>query len=93
MPLSTSAKEVWDRLSEHGTDPPQPIARLFALHDLRLLKAHKFDDQQKLVDQLERFGVASGETQSGYGSILDRIYDTLSVELADTRVKVEGILV
>jgi hypothetical protein len=93
LPLSTSAKEVWDRLSEHGTDPLQPIARLFALHDLRLLKAHKFDDQQKLVDQLERFGVASGETQSGYGSILDRIYDMLSVELADARVKVEGILV
>src|SRR5208282_2271112 len=85
LQLSTAGKEIWDRLSKQGTDLEQPIPHLFALYDMRILKAHKSGDEQKLAKLLERFSIASGEATSGYGRILDRIYDALSAELDDAR--------
>jgi hypothetical protein len=70
-----------------GTDPPQ-IPRMFALYDVRILKAHRSEDQKKLAACLGRFGIDTSEAAAGYGVILDRIYDALIAEFASVNGKV-----
>ena len=55
---------------------------MFALYDMRILKAHSSDDQKKLEACLEWFDIDTSEAAVGYGVILDRIYDALIAELA-----------
>ena len=88
LSFATSGTEIWRRLSENGTDPPQPIRRMFALYDMRILKAHRSEDQNKLAACLGRFGINAGEAAAGYGVILDRIYDALIAEFASVNEKV-----
>jgi hypothetical protein len=87
LSFATSGAEIWQRLSENGTDPPQ-IPRMFALYDMRILKAHRSDNQKKLAACLRRFGIDTSEAAAGYGMILDRIYDALITELASVNEKV-----
>jgi hypothetical protein len=85
--FTTSSEEIWQRLSKNGTDPSQPMARMFALYDMRILKAHRSDDQ-KLGACLRRFEIDMSEAAAGYGLILDRIYDALIAELASVNAKI-----
>jgi hypothetical protein len=57
LSFTTSGAEIWQRLSETGTDPPQPITRMFALYDMQILKAHSSDDQAKLASCLGQFHI------------------------------------
>jgi hypothetical protein len=90
--LSKDGKAIWDRLEREGTTPAQPIARLFALYDIRIVKAHKAGDRnKKLAEELERFDITTREAAAGYGKILDTIYDTLSNELGEASAKIEAV--
>jgi hypothetical protein len=91
LSFATSGAEIWQRLSNNGTDPPQPIPRMFALYDMRILKAHRSDDQNKLAACLRRFGIDTREAAAGYGVILDRIYDALIAEFASVNEKVSPL--
>src|SRR5262249_44980463 len=83
LELAKEGKEILDRLEKEGTTPKQPIERLFALYELRIVSAHKAGDRnKKLAEALERFGVGPGAEAAGYGRILDQVYDALAVELA-----------
>ena len=86
--FAMSGAEIWQRVSKDGTDPPRPIPRMFALHDMRNLKAHSSDDRKKLAAYLDRFGIDVSEAAAGYGVILDRIYDALIAEFASINEKV-----
>jgi len=88
LSFATSGAEIWQRLSKDGTDPPRPIEQMFALYDMRVLKAHSSDDQKKLAACLRRFGINASEGAAGYGVILDRIYDALIAELASVNGRV-----
>jgi len=88
LSLRTSGGEIWQRLSKNGTDPPQPIPRMFALYDMRVLKAHSSDGQKKLATCLARCGIEPTEAAAGYGMILDRMYDALIAEIASVNKKV-----
>ena len=92
LSFTTSGAEIWQRLSKDGTDPPQPIPRMFALYDMRILKAHRSDDQNKLAACLGRFSIDTSEAAAGYGVILDCIYDALIAELASVNEKVCFVL-
>jgi len=82
---------IWDRLKKEGTIPTQPIIRLFALHDMRVLKAHKTGDRDKtLAEELKRFGIAFGEGAAGYGKVLDQIYDSLLAELREANARIDA---
>jgi hypothetical protein len=88
LDLSKNGSVLWDRLINEGTEPTQPIAHLFALHDVRILNAHDVDDRNKRPqEELKRFGVTAGEETAGYGQILDRIYDLLLTELNEAADK------
>jgi len=93
LSLTTSGAEIWQRLSESGTDPPQPITSMFALYDMRILKAHSSDDQAKLANCLGQFHIDPSETAAVYGPILDRIYDALIAEFGSVNEKVSEILI
>jgi hypothetical protein len=88
LSLSISGGEIWQRLSTDGAEPPQPIPRMFALYDMRILKAHTSDDQKKLAVYLGRYGINPSEAAAGYGMILDRIYDALIAEIASVNEKI-----
>jgi hypothetical protein len=88
LSFTTSGAEIWQRLSETGTDPPQPITRMFALYDMRILKAHSSDDQAKLASCLGQFHIDPSAAAAGYGVILDRIYDAVVAEFASVNEKV-----
>lgn len=89
LSLAKDGTALWERLSKEGTQPTQPISHLFALHDVRGLKGHRASDQAKeLQDELKRFAIKPGEEASGYGKILDRVYDALSAELAEVTTKI-----
>ena len=90
LSLSISGGEIWQRLSKDGTDPPQPLSRMFALNDMRNLKGHSSNYQKKLAARLGRFGINASEAAAGYGVILDRIYDALIAEFASVNEKVFG---
>jgi len=90
--LSKYGKTIWDRLKKEGTTPAQPIAHLFALYDIRNVKAHKAGDRnKKLAEELERFDITAGEEAAGYGKILDKVYDALSNELGEASAKIEAV--
>ena len=87
--LSDDGKRIWDRLEQDGTNPARPIPYLFALHDIRIIKAHKAADQNReLIEELKRFDVAMGQEAAGYGRILDRMYDALHSQLHETSIKI-----
>jgi hypothetical protein len=91
LSLKNYGPQLWARLTKEGTTPVKPIEHLFALHDVRILKAHKASDRGKrLQDELERFDIRAGEEAAGYGKILDKIYDVLSSELDDASAKIES---
>jgi hypothetical protein len=88
LSLTTSGGEIWQRLSKNGTDPPQPISRMFALNDMRNLKGHSSNYQKKLAACLGPFGINPSEAAVGYGIILDRMYDALIAEIGSVNEKV-----
>jgi hypothetical protein len=89
--LANHGALLWKRLEMEGTEPAQPIERLFALYDVRILEAHHASDRYKeLQDELERFGIMHGEAAAGYGRILDRIYDLLIAQLRDVAAKIRA---
>lgn len=91
LSLAKDGAVLWGRLQKEGTNPAQPISHLFALYDVRILKAHKANDRdQKLQGELKRFNIKPGEEASGYGKILDRVYDALLTELAEVTTKIES---
>jgi hypothetical protein len=88
--LIDDGTSLWTRFSK-GEIPGQPIAHLFALYDVRFLKAHKASDRQrKLQEEPKRFDVKPGEEGSGCGKILDRVYDALSDELSAASAAIES---
>ena len=92
LTLANDGGVLWERLQKEGTNPPEPIGHLFALHDIRILKAHKVGDRnQRLQDELKRFGIQAGEEAAGYGTVLDRIYDVLLDELTAAVAKIKEV--
>lgn len=81
--------EIWQRLFRDGTTPAQPIPGIFALYDMRILKAHRSEDRAKLDSSLDRFGITGSEAVGGYGQILDKIYDALIAELDSVNKKLQ----
>ena len=87
--ISKDGGELWERLTREGTVAAQPVVHLFALYDIRVLKAHNAGDRDKrLQEELERFDIAPGEEAGGYGKILDRVYDLLIAELSEATAKI-----
>ena len=61
LDLSADGKQIWGRLHKEGTEPSQPITYLFALYDIRIIKAHKASaPDENLAQELKRFDVAPG---------------------------------
>lgn len=71
---------LWQRMSAEESAPSRPLAHLFALYDMRNLKAHR-SDETKFAAILERFDVELSEAAAGHGLVLDRVYDTLISEI------------
>ncbi|TWB56148.1 hypothetical protein FBZ92_113142 [Nitrospirillum viridazoti] len=71
---------IWHRLATDGTTPEQPLQYLFALNDMRQLKAHR-SEPAKFTSCLQRFDIDETETVAGHGLVLDRVYDRLITEL------------
>jgi hypothetical protein len=89
LSLCKDGTVLWDRLAEKAAGPGEPPSRLFALHDLRILKGHKAGNRDKrLRNALERFGIARAGTAGAFGEILERIYDLLIAELHDAAVTI-----
>ncbi len=89
LSMANDGALLWSCLSTDGASG-QPISHLFALHDVRILEAHKADDRdRKLQEELKRFDIKPGEEGSGYGSILDRIYDALAAEVTEIATRIE----
>lgn len=66
-----------------ATGDPSPCRLLFALNDLRMLDAHRPGKSfsSKLNNGLIAFEIDSASTASGYGPVIDQVYDKLSSEL------------
>jgi hypothetical protein len=71
----TQAVEVFARCAE--SSPPALIAKLSALNDLRQLADHRGGGRlrTRLTNALAVFGIDPASASSGYGSLLDQIYD------------------
>jgi hypothetical protein len=83
---------IWRRLSTEGITPQHPIPLLFALYDMRGLKAHRGEDAAKFAACLARFGIEVVETTAGHGLILDRVYDGLIAEINRTNETIAAAL-
>ncbi|HWE73338.1 MAG TPA: hypothetical protein VG328_09285 [Stellaceae bacterium] len=87
--FGTGSTEVWARFATDGTTPAQPIASIFTIQDMRILKAHKSGDRDRLASCLSRFNIEINQTAAGFGLALDHVYDTLisEIETAATKIK------
>lgn len=80
--LDRSGSEVAARYREGGTDPAQPLSRLFALSDLRQVAGHRKADVDGLVAvALARFGLDPVAAAAGWGTTLDAVYDAIAAQL------------
>lgn len=76
LSLATAGQEIVDRYDRDGTNPAQPLSRLFALSDLRQIKGHRKQEIDALVDKaLARFGIDARAVAGGWGAALDTVYD------------------
>lgn len=58
-----------------------------------MLGGHKSGNRRgELETHLKRFGIGPRDAAAGYGTILDRVYDTLGSELQQARGKIEAAL-
>jgi len=79
-----SGDEVIRRYHADGVDPARPIAKLFALSDLRQVAGHRKDNEDEAVDTaLSRFGLDRSAAAGGWGLILDQIYDQVCEQVAE----------
>lgn len=93
LSLSKNGELIWQRLAEEGTEPQQPLHYLFALYDIRILAGHKAEGTRaNLMNELDRFGITPGEESTGYGRILDTVYDLLSAQLQEVATKIEAAI-
>jgi len=93
LDLTIQGKEVWRRLEKDGTIPARPLDHLFALYDLRVLAGHKSSNRHaEVLEQLKRFGVFPSKDGSGYGHILDHVYDEVIGDLTAARTKIDAAL-
>ncbi|WP_315767587.1 MULTISPECIES: hypothetical protein [unclassified Bradyrhizobium] len=93
LELSRLGKEIWQRLQRDGTEPEQPIERLFSLYELRLLAGHKATHRhERLAKELKRFEVSLSEGGAGFGSLLDRVYDLVIRDLQFANMKIDAAL-
>ncbi len=84
LTLSKDGAVLCNRLAEIAAVPGKPPSRLFVLHNIRILKGHKAGNRdERLRNELERFGIAHGGAAGAFGEILDEIYDLLVGELHD----------
>jgi hypothetical protein len=82
LQVGDAEADLWERLQTDGTDPAQPLTRLFALNDLRQVKSHKKNETEATIESaFERFGIDPGGVASGYGATLDKLYDQLIEEI------------
>jgi hypothetical protein len=75
-------------ISKHWkpTERVPQLRRLHALHALRVADAHLMNNSatRKFAEALTAFNIDSKETQSGWGSALDSVYDGISSMFQDT---------
>jgi hypothetical protein len=85
MDLTTSGRQIFERLVAEGVTPAQPIARLFALNDLRVLKGHRAEGSYltKRNQALARFNIDPASTAAGFGLACDEIYYGLFEEVEE----------
>jgi hypothetical protein len=80
--LAKAGQEVVNRFHRNGTNPAQPLSRLFALSDLRQIKGHRKHEIDVLVEKgLARFGIDARAAAGGWGAALDTVYDGAIEEL------------
>ncbi|MCG6113172.1 MAG: hypothetical protein MEQ74_13545 [Paracoccus sp.] len=58
-----------------------PIDRLFALSDIRQIAAHRKNFVDVMPRALDRFGFEMSHAASGWGTILDAVYDQVAEDL------------
>lgn len=82
LSLVSSGEEVAARYHRDGTDPPQPLLRLFVLSDLRQLKGHRKQDVDAGIKRaLARLGIDAREAAGGWGTVADQIYNGVAEDL------------
>ena len=66
LELATSGEDVVARYDREGTDPPQPLLRLFVLSDLRQVKGHRKQEVDACIEAaLARLGTDIREAVGG----------------------------
>lgn len=80
LPIS-SGTELQNRLKEEAA--ASPLARLFALNELRQLADHRTETswQQRFEKALETFGLNPAAYAAGWGLALDAVYDGIAETL------------
>ncbi|WOH47554.1 hypothetical protein [Bradyrhizobium sp. sBnM-33] len=93
LELPRQGREVWQRLQRDGTEPAQPIERLFSLYELRVLAGHKASSRrERLTKELKRFNLTLGGVGSGYGLLLDGVYELVIHDLEAAKNKINAAL-
>lgn len=82
--LPEDAHQMVDRVS--GGPSPPGLSVLEQLHELRIVGSHRSDGRhaQRLAAALAMLGVDRESTASGWGLVLDRLYDEVARELEET---------
>jgi hypothetical protein len=85
LSLKNDAKQICERLEKEVIIPPMDY--LFALNHLRTINSHDISikNNKKYDKALETYGISRTAMSNGWGRALDKIYDKLSVGLAELR--------
>lgn len=94
--LVDDAESILGRLSDLQAEMRDvrrsPIPAVLALNDLRILEAHRVGDQRvgRLREALTSIGIDTAHVASGWGTVLDALYDTVLTELVEVSAILES---
>lgn len=83
LEISKDIDEIFSRLSSEGWVNSLPI--LFSLHNLRMIRAHRGGKShaKRLNEALDLLEIDIVSTASGWGHVLDKLYDAIAQEIDD----------
>lgn len=84
LPLWESGDEIIRRFQADDAKSAMPIAKLFALSNLRQAAGHRKSNEDEIIGKaLERFGLDRSAAAGGWGAVLDQIYDQVAEQVEE----------
>lgn len=93
LSLPNDATEVLARFSDPGSKARRPLQKMFALSDLRQVAGHRKNANDIVPGALERLNIDPKLGASGWGLVLDSVYDRIIGQLQSMEASLDTAII